>query len=444
MSQTLVPPPRTSSREPPPIAERGQNAGLDAGQEETGVAGQTPADNTASNVEGVNDQAETSSRRSRRSIVGRKRDRSAASKRSGQPAVIPSEKVPRPDSSGRSQQDTQQSSRRKGGLLAFLNCCSPREESHEPESVDAVEPAKPSTKSQPTRVQPPSQSRMPQSVNTTNTSVDDTNEIMDEKTAQHTYANASNVDSSMAGREPEKITPADGALDKPMPSLPSDAAVHPNPAMAPLASTQLLVPENATTGRAQNKPLPPTDPSSSGRINSPTVEVQAPTPVVQQEEGEPIFDRTPEQKQMDDDIEMTDHEPNLPLSGDDAAQIERETSQKETQDTETYGALALPPPPPVSTRNQQAGDGSNVSHEGSIQSTEQTQKWLLPPISAELRGRKCLVLDLDETLVHSSFKVSYFFILFFQSHHTHQEPRSSITRTSQFPWRSKASITTFT
>ncbi|KAH8895198.1 NLI interacting factor, partial [Thozetella sp. PMI_491] len=30
---------------------------------------------------------------------------------------------------------------------------------------------------------------------------------------------------------------------------------------------------------------------------------------------------------------------------------------------------------------------------------------LLPPQSPELKGRKCLVLDLDETLVHSSFKI---------------------------------------
>lgn len=29
---------------------------------------------------------------------------------------------------------------------------------------------------------------------------------------------------------------------------------------------------------------------------------------------------------------------------------------------------------------------------------------LLPPLSPRLTGRKCLVLDLDETLVHSSFK----------------------------------------
>lgn len=32
------------------------------------------------------------------------------------------------------------------------------------------------------------------------------------------------------------------------------------------------------------------------------------------------------------------------------------------------------------------------------------QDALLPPQKAELKGRKCLILDLDETLVHSSFK----------------------------------------
>lgn len=31
--------------------------------------------------------------------------------------------------------------------------------------------------------------------------------------------------------------------------------------------------------------------------------------------------------------------------------------------------------------------------------------WLLPPLAPPLLGKKCLVLDLDETLVHSSFKV---------------------------------------
>ncbi|KAI8849376.1 HAD-like domain-containing protein [Chytridium lagenaria] len=34
----------------------------------------------------------------------------------------------------------------------------------------------------------------------------------------------------------------------------------------------------------------------------------------------------------------------------------------------------------------------------------QERKWLLPPLLPEDSGKKCLVLDLDETLVHSSFK----------------------------------------
>ncbi|RIA86580.1 HAD-like domain-containing protein [Glomus cerebriforme] len=36
---------------------------------------------------------------------------------------------------------------------------------------------------------------------------------------------------------------------------------------------------------------------------------------------------------------------------------------------------------------------------------ENERKWLLDPIGPEHNGRKCLVLDLDETLVHSSFKL---------------------------------------
>lgn len=39
--------------------------------------------------------------------------------------------------------------------------------------------------------------------------------------------------------------------------------------------------------------------------------------------------------------------------------------------------------------------------------------WLLPPLTPENRHKKCLVLDLDETLVHSSFKVCAIFFRFF-------------------------------
>jgi len=43
--------------------------------------------------------------------------------------------------------------------------------------------------------------------------------------------------------------------------------------------------------------------------------------------------------------------------------------------------------------------------------TEQPQdgvpRPLLPPIALQHAGRKCLVLDLDETLIHGSFKVCF-------------------------------------
>ncbi|KAK1998437.1 NLI interacting factor-like phosphatase [Colletotrichum falcatum] len=56
----------------------------------------------------------------------------------------------------------------------------------------------------------------------------------------------------------------------------------------------------------------------------------------------------------------------------------------------------LPPPPP--------GPAPNASAQIDT-AFEPEQKFLLPPIAPEFKGRKCLVLDLDETLVHSSFKI---------------------------------------
>jgi carboxy-terminal domain RNA polymerase II polypeptide A small phosphatase len=67
----------------------------------------------------------------------------------------------------------------------------------------------------------------------------------------------------------------------------------------------------------------------------------------------------------------------------------------------------IPPPPPGPLPNT---NQVPVQEEApiAVASSEPVpeQKWLLPPIQPQHKGRKCLVLDLDETLVHSSFKVS--------------------------------------
>lgn len=55
-------------------------------------------------------------------------------------------------------------------------------------------------------------------------------------------------------------------------------------------------------------------------------------------------------------------------------------------------------PNTLSIRGMRNGEGTLLS------SLPLGKQWLLPPVPESLLGRKCLVLDLDETLVHSSFE----------------------------------------
>lgn len=70
-------------------------------------------------------------------------------------------------------------------------------------------------------------------------------------------------------------------------------------------------------------------------------------------------------------------------------------SEAQTREGEVTQVAVVPPPPPPPP----APEVSTVSD-------GERQHWLLPPPLPHLSNRKCLVLDLDETLVHSSFKVS--------------------------------------
>ncbi|RHZ51540.1 putative general stress response phosphoprotein phosphatase Psr1/2 [Aspergillus thermomutatus] len=67
-----------------------------------------------------------------------------------------------------------------------------------------------------------------------------------------------------------------------------------------------------------------------------------------------------------------------------------------SHEEETSLPAEIPPPPPP-----QVPLGKQIQ----IATPERPHQWLLPPPLPHLRNRKCLVLDLDETLVHSSFKV---------------------------------------
>jgi RNA polymerase II subunit A small phosphatase-like protein len=106
-----------------------------------------------------------------------------------------------------------------------------------------------------------------------------------------------------------------------------------------------------------------------------------------------IHDQTPEQHQRDNDLEMRD----VPISSNDIQTDE--SAAVDAPQKQATNAIDIPPPPPLQQREKEV-ESQRMSEE--VFTPKQS---LLPPIKPEFKGKKCLVLDLDETLVHSSFKV---------------------------------------
>ena len=59
-----------------------------------------------------------------------------------------------------------------------------------------------------------------------------------------------------------------------------------------------------------------------------------------------------------------------------------------------------------------ASGSGDLGHDQKQNSQSKSTKQLLPEIRDEDVGKKCIVIDLDETLVHSSFKVRNNFSIF--------------------------------
>lgn len=102
----------------------------------------------------------------------------------------------------------------------------------------------------------------------------------------------------------------------------------------------------------------------------------------------------PPSQDTDGDVEMQDEG----ASQGDVAQQSVEAAQQK-----------LPPPPPGPIPSSNAAEEPVASSDNDMIPAAvpepPEQKYLLPPIQPRFKGKKCLVLDLDETLVHSSFKV---------------------------------------
>lgn len=127
-----------------------------------------------------------------------------------------------------------------------------------------------------------------------------------------------------------------------------------------------------------------TRPHAPANSAAPVVTVEPP----QHQKAEattPAHEATP-QRDAEGNVEMPDAVP--------------DPSQKPKQ-PETLPRVPPPPPGPAPTN----ANASQVDNRALAATETAEQKWLLPPIEPRFKGRKCLVLDLDETLVHSSFKI---------------------------------------
>jgi RNA polymerase II subunit A small phosphatase-like protein len=306
--------------------------------------------------------------------LGKRRAGSTASSKRSQQQPATSEKTeqapPLPTAENR-EGSTRSKTRKSGGLLSCLPCFAPKEarsarDEAPTENAKQAANVKPvrTTQATPIKKQDP----------TAESSTADSREPLDEKTAGEAY-----------GADRLEKPHGDGTTERPANDGPPK-----------------IVTRSSSKKQSTEQPLPPL-PTQPGTLQTghPQINIQTPTPGTtpvqprpSHEQQQIIHDRTDSQEEKDQDIEMKD----VPLAASDVRH-EGDESSSETKN-ELPPKVDLPPPPPLEQRREAVRDQTS---ETSL--SEPQQKYLLGPLRPEFKGKKCLVLDLDETLVHSSFKV---------------------------------------
>ena len=314
--------------------------------------------------------------------------------------------------------------------MAIL-CCSSSEDADDGDMSGTSQAPKPVSMAQTARVQQTAQSPPQTNTSAPNTSAEESKEIVNEKSlppAQPTEA----ILPAHESEKPAQLLDPTMEHEKPMPAVPIEEQPARNSVdpQSPENMRQMATPADTAAGP------PHIDSASDANVlspgSNPHVQVQAPTPVIpRSEEDEMIADQTPKQRAQDEDIEMQDanaHLPHVPLTAGEAAAIAAGTTvagagaaaavegvrldrDQKQPSQESLPITTLPPPPgPPPAQAEQQHTDAQKEYDGTVASHQQApaeegRKWLLPQLRPEHRGRKCLVLDLDETLVHSSFKV---------------------------------------
>ncbi|KAJ5697303.1 hypothetical protein N7488_010987 [Penicillium malachiteum] len=236
---------------------------------------------------------------------------------------------------------------KKSKFLSFLSCCSSPDVDGDD---DAVLPAKRSTAPQ------PASNRLP------------TPDKAEARTGDSSTAESK--DPAYFDNEKVNLTVNDSSKQEELPSAPADVPGEET-------STAVNQPDTSesTTKDQQEKSSSVQSPMANGIIPESKADDVAPESEIQTQ--------TTEQPAA---VESTSKQP---ING----ETEDHTHEEDVvrQPPQTTVVLPPPPPPPIP--------------EVPSAPERADQQWLLPPVVPRLQGRKCLVLDLDETLVHSSFKV---------------------------------------
>ncbi|RMZ68013.1 plasma membrane phosphatase required for sodium stress response [Pyrenophora seminiperda CCB06] len=326
----------------------------------TGLSGATAADS---------ESIGRGSKHSKRSLMGKRRAGSTASSKRSQAraATEKAEQTP-PVPAVNRPASTRSKTRKSGGLLSCLPCFAPKEsrtagDSTPPENVKQAQtvPARQTSQSTPVKKQEPTVAESNKT---------ESRDPIDEKTGTETLA------SGLA----ERPSHGDGTTEP--------KSVQDQPQVVTRSPSQ----------KQQTEPASPPQPTTL-QTGHPQISVTNPTPIATPvlprpsvEQQRIIADQTEEQKAIDDDIEMKD----VPLSPHDVHQEGEEATEEAESD---HAKVDLPPPPPLAERQVA------VQHQTAEVAEAEPQKYLLGPIAPRFQGKKCLVLDLDETLVHSSFKI---------------------------------------
>lgn len=330
----------------------------------------------------ANDTPSFPRRASKRSLLSRSRNNSKSSRRSAKASRAgdaPKEPVPALPHSPASKT----SQKPRSGFLAILNCCIPHEPPGDNKSDD------PEVAAKKIKIQPPPQR--------TGTRAQDGAEVVEnEKAFADKPAAEESVLPGRAVEDEKSSIPEKQVAEDSRPRLSRELAYH---------EKATLPSENTATGaRASGSKgglvtdvadgqqnIKTSTISTAENTGKPDVNIIAATPI------EPEHPRKGHDVDSADtsDVDMDEAPPAVPEVG-------TEPVDEPIQPAELQPQVPLPPPPPLSKRQEQVTT-NEVPPVPDAALEKQT--WLLPPVKAHLKDRKCLILDLDETLVHSSFKI---------------------------------------